>query len=222
MSSNGVAPFPIVVLLSGEGSNLQAILDRIGDGTLPAQIVAVISNRADAHGITRARNAHIDTLILDPQLFPDRASYDQALITQIDQYAPKLIVLAGFMRILSNEFVEHYLGRLINIHPSLLPKYKGLHTHQRVIEAGESEHGASVHYVSPELDSGPIILQSKIPVQKTDTAASLQQRVHTIEHQLYPEAIRRIATGEVQLRAGTVYLMNKPLTSAQQLYTSQD
>ncbi len=206
-------PFPIVVLLSGEGSNLQAILDRITAGTIPAQIVAVISNRADAHGITRARNAGIDTYVLDPRQFPDRTIYDQELVTRIDRYAPKLVVLAGFMRILTAAFVQHYLGRLINIHPSLLPKHKGLRTHQRVIEAGDTEHGATVHYVTPELDSGPIILQSKISIQKTDTPASLEQRVHAVEHQLYPEVIRLIATGAVQLHAGTVYLTNKPLTS---------
>lgn len=221
MPVNPSTPFPIVVLLSGEGSNLQAIIDRIVDGFIPAQIMAVVSNRADAHGVTRARNAGITTQIIEPRLYPDRTTYDRELMTQIDRYAPKLVVLAGFMRILSAEFVQHYLGRLINIHPSLLPKHKGLRTHQRAIETGDIEHGATVHYVTPELDSGPIILQCKIPIQKTDTAASLEHRVHALEHRLYPEVIRRIATGEVQLRAGTVYLANKPLTSEQQVYTPQ-
>jgi phosphoribosylglycinamide formyltransferase-1 len=221
MSANLSNPFPLVVLLSGEGSNLQAILDRIADGTVPAQIVAVISNRADAPGIARARHAGIATHIHDPRQFPDRSTYDRELIMLIDRYAPKLVVLAGFMRILTSEFVQYYHGRLINIHPSLLPKYKGLRTHQRAIEAGETEHGATVHYVTAELDSGPIILQSSIPIFTTDTAASLEQRVHHLEHQLYPEVIRRMASGDVQLRGDTVYLANKPLTSAQRLYSPQ-
>ena len=136
----------------------------------------------------------------------------------IDRYSPQLIVLAGFMRILTTEFVQHYTGRLINIHPSLLPKYKGLHTHQRALDAGDDEHGATVHFVTPELDSGPIILQMKVPILPNDTANDLQQRVHQAEHQLYPEALQRIATGRVQLRDDTVYLDNTPLTVTNRIF----
>lgn len=211
MSPPATPPLPLVVLISGEGSNLQAIIDAIATGALPACILAVISNRAEAAGLSRARRANIPTHVLDASGYTNREQYDQAVMRLIDQYHPRLVVLAGFMRILSDELVYHYHGRLINIHPSLLPKYKGLNTHQRVLDAGDTEHGATVHFVEPELDSGPIILQGKIPVMPDDTAATLQQRVHDVEHRLYPEAIRLIATGRVQLRNHTVYLDGNPL-----------
>jgi len=197
--------FNIVVLISGNGSNLQAIIDQIEQGLLPATIVAVISNRADAYGLERARHHHIPTHVIEHQEFADRAAFDKALSDTIDQYQPDLIVLAGFMRILTTEFVTKYLGKMINIHPSLLPKYQGLNTHARVLATNEQEHGASVHYVVPELDSGPVILQGKIPVLPSDNPASLADRVHEVEYQIYPEAIRRIALGQVSFRNNQVY-----------------
>lgn len=180
----------LVILISGNGSNLQAIINNIADKKLPAQIVAVISNKADAFGLQRAEKAGIEHNILAYADFSDRQNYDQALKKLIDQYQPDLVVLAGFMRILSDEFVEHYSKRMINIHPSLLPEYKGLNTHQRVLEAGEKKHGCTVHFVTPELDDGPIIIQATVEVKSDDTAETLANRVHEQEHIIYPEAIR--------------------------------
>lgn len=183
----------IVVLISGFGSNLQALIDaerrnELGGG----QIVAVISNRADAYGLERARMAGIPTEVLNHKDFPERADFDAALMARIDAHRPDLVVLAGFMRILTPAFVHHYAGRLINIHPSLLPKYPGMNTHARAIEAGEAEHGATVHFVTEGVDEGPIILQGRVPVLPDDTPETLQQRVHAIEHQIYPEAVRML------------------------------
>lgn len=203
--------FNIVVLISGNGSNLQSIIDQINSGNLAVQICAVLSNRPDAYGLRRASRAGIPTIVLDHTRFASREAFDEAMMQTIDKYQPDLIVLAGFMRILTDRFVNHYLGRMINIHPSLLPKYQGLNTHQRAIDAGETEHGASVHYVVPELDSGPMILQSRVPILPDDTAETLQQRVHGAEHMLYPEAIRRIANGKVFLKDNTVYFEGQPI-----------
>lgn len=202
----------LVVLISGNGTNLQAIIDSIKKRKINAEIKLVISNRAEANGIERAQKAGINHLIIDHKDFSDRIEFDHALMTAIDEQNPDLVVLAGFMRILSDEFVNHYLGRLINIHPSLLPKYQGLNTHQRVIDAGEEEHGATVHYVIPELDSGPIILQASVPVLPRDDAKTLAQRVHQVEHQLFPEAIQRIACGQVSFRNDLVYFNGHPAT----------
>ena len=185
--------FGIVVLISGSGSNLQAIID----AKLPIQIRAVISNKADAFGLQRAQQAGIPTEVIDHREYADRTSFDAALQQRIDRYRPNLVVLAGFMRILTDGFVEHYLGRMINIHPSLLPKYRGTNTHARAIEAGDSEAGCSVHWVTPELDAGPVILQAKVPIHPGDNADTLAARVLEQEHQIYPEAIRRIASGEI-------------------------
>lgn len=209
-------PFKLVVLISGNGSNLQAIIDQIEQGLLNVQISAVISNRTEAYGLTRARQHHLPVHVIDHRQFVDRAHFDLALSEIIDQYQPDLIVLAGFMRILTNAFVEKYLGRMINIHPSLLPHYQGLNTHARVLAANEEQHGATVHYVVPELDSGPVILQASIPVLPQDTPQSLEQRVHNIEYQLYPEAIRRIAAGQVSFRYGEVYYAQQPIKPEQQ------
>ncbi len=184
---------PIVILISGSGSNLQAIID----ADLPVTIRAVISNRADAYGLTRAEAAGIPTAVLNHKSFPDRETYDAALLSLIDSYHPGLLVLAGFMRILSDGFVRHYEGRMINIHPSLLPKYRGLHTHTRAIEAGDKEAGCSVHFVTPELDAGPIIIQAHVPILEDDTPETLAARVLEQEHRIYPEAIRRFAEGEL-------------------------
>jgi len=213
--------FRVIVLISGNGSNLQAILDEIRQGELHISIVAVISDRPNAYGLRRAEHARIPTHVVDYRQFPDRASFDAALMQQIDAYQADLIVLAGFMRILTPDCVQHYLGKMINIHPSLLPKYQGLHTHRRVLEAGETEHGASVHYVTPELDSGPVILQARVPVILGDTPESLQQRIHQVEHQIYPVAIRRIAAGQVTFRHNQVYFEDKPIVDEQREYATK-
>lgn len=189
----------VVVLISGSGSNLQALIDSITGDDHPARIRAVVSNRADAYGLERAQKAGIDTRVLDHKAYADREGFDAALIEAIDAYAPQLVVLAGFMRILTPGFVRHYQGRLLNIHPSLLPKYKGLHTHQRALEAGDTEHGCSVHFVTEELDGGPLVVQALIPVESDDTPDSLAQRVHVQEHRIYPLAMRWFAEGRLRL-----------------------
>ncbi len=189
----------VVVLLSGSGSNLQALIDSERAADYPARIAAVISNRADAYGLQRARDAGIETRALDHKAFDGREAFDAALIELIDAFNPQLVVLAGFMRILSADFVRHYQGRLLNIHPSLLPKYKGLHTHQRALEAGDREHGCSVHFVTEELDGGPLVVQAVVTVESDDTAQSLAQRVHTQEHRIYPLAVRWFAEGRLVL-----------------------
>jgi len=203
------SPCRIVVLISGSGSNLQAIIEAIASKAISGQIVAVVSNKAEAYGLERARRASIATEIVSYDDFNNREEYDLALMKCIDQYQPNLVVLAGFMRILSDEFVNHYLGHMLNIHPSLLPKYKGLNTHQRVLSAGDKKHGATVHFVTPQLDSGPIILQGKISVHENETEQQLSDRVHTIEHQIYPQAIGWFAQGRLHLSDNVVLLDNK-------------
>ncbi|MBK3441509.1 phosphoribosylglycinamide formyltransferase [Pseudomonas lactis] len=189
----------VVVLLSGTGSNLQALIDSTRTGDSPVRIAAVISNRSDAYGLQRARDAGIDTRALDHKAFEGREAFDSALIELIDAFKPKLVVLAGFMRILSADFVRHYEGRLLNIHPSLLPKYKGMDTHQRALDAGDREHGCSVHFVTEELDGGPLVVQAVVPVESGDSAQTLAQRVHTQEHRIYPLAVRWFAEGRLIL-----------------------
>ncbi|MCY1296626.1 Phosphoribosylglycinamide formyltransferase [compost metagenome] len=193
------APCNVVVLISGSGSNLQALIDDLRAGDTPARIQAVISNRADAYGLERARAAGIATAVLDHKAFDGREAFDAALVECIDTYRPDLVVLAGFMRILTPGFVRHYHGRLLNIHPSLLPRYKGLHTHQRALEAGDAEHGCSVHFVTEELDGGPLVVQAVIPVLADDTPDRLAQRVHQQEHRIYPLAVRWFAAGRLHL-----------------------
>lgn len=180
----------IVVLISGSGSNLQAIIDASSSSDYPGQVVGVISNKADAYGLTRASNADIENKALSHKYFDCRENYDQALMTEIDKFTPDVIVLAGFMRILTPAFVKHFQGKLLNIHPSLLPKYQGLNTHQRAIDAGDSEHGVSVHFVTEELDGGPVILQAKVPVFDGDSSDDLAERVHEQEHRIYPLVVK--------------------------------
>ncbi len=180
----------LVILISGRGSNMQSIIRAIESGELQADIAAVISNRPDAAGLQTASAAGIATQVINHRDFDSREAFDQQLAREIDAYQPDYVILAGFMRILTAAFVEHFAGRLINIHPSLLPKFKGLHTHQRAIEAGEREHGASVHFVTAELDDGPVILQAKVPVLKGDTPETLAARVLIEEHKLYPDALK--------------------------------
>ncbi len=209
------APIGLVVLISGNGSNLQAIIDAIAAGEIPAQIRAVISNNPDAYGLERARRAGIPVEVVDHRAYPDRESYDRALQAVIDRYRPDLVVLAGFMRILTPAFVEHYAGRMLNIHPSLLPRYQGLDTHRRVLEAGDSVHGVSVHFVTPELDSGPIVLQAEVPVEPGDTEADLARKVHAEEHVIYPRVIRWFAEGRLKLDGDRVLLDGQPMSDRQ-------
>lgn len=201
----------VVVLISGSGSNLQALIDSIAHDGNPARIAAVISNRADAYGLERAKQAGIATRVLDHKQFDGRDAFDAALIETIDGFDPQLVVLAGFMRILTGGFVRHYEGRLLNIHPSLLPKYKGLHTHQRALEAGDREHGCSVHFVTEELDGGPLVVQAVVPVESDDTPESLAQRVHGQEHHIYPLAMRWFAEGRLRLGQTGAQLDGKDL-----------
>jgi len=197
MSSTAVSPLRLVVLISGNGSNLQAIIDDINSNHLPAEIVAVISNKADAYGLERAKKAKIPQHVLSHHDYDNRKQYDTALQHLIDQYEPDLVILAGFMRILSDEFVEHYSHKIMNIHPSLLPKYKGLNTHQRVLDAGDKEHGCSVHFVTATLDDGPVILQATVAVNENDDAETLAAKVHQQEHRIYPQAIRMFAENKI-------------------------
>lgn len=192
-------PCNMVVLISGSGSNLQALLDGIKAGEIPARISAVLCNRSDAYGLQRAREAGIPTHVFDHKQYDGREAFDAALIQAIDPYQPQLVVLAGFMRILTPGFVRHYTGRLLNIHPSLLPKHKGLHTHQLALDAGDSEHGCSVHFVSEELDGGPLVVQAVVPVLASDTASTLAARVQQQEHCIYPLAVRWFAEGRLRL-----------------------
>ena len=195
------AALPVVVLISGRGSNLKAILDAVAHDNLPVSIRAVITNRPQAPGLQFARAAGVPTLELDHRQFPTRDSFDTALMEAIDRDAPGLVVLAGFMRILGRDFIARYRGRLINIHPSLLPQFPGLDTHARAIAAGVKEHGATVHFVTDEVDGGPIIAQARVPVRPDDSAATLAARVLEAEHRLLPEAMREFAAGRVALDA---------------------
>lgn len=179
---------PIVVLISGNGSNLQAIIDAQGQG-LDVNICAVISNRPDAFGLGRAKQAGIPAHLIDHTQFSNRAAFETELRAKIDAYQPRLVVLAGFMRRLTPSFVQHYARRMINIHPSLLPKYPGLNTHQRILAAGDTLHGITIHYVTAEVDAGPVICQASLWVQPEDTADSLAQRIHALEHRLYPQVL---------------------------------
>lgn len=203
----------IVVLISGSGSNLQAIMDDLVNHST-ARICAVVSNRADAYGLIRAEHAGITQHILNHKEFADRLAFDTALMQVIDQHQPDLVVLAGFMRILTPEFTRHYAQRLLNIHPSLLPKHKGLNTHQRAIDEGDSAHGCSVHFVTEELDGGPVVIQAALPIDPDDTAEQLAQKVHALEHKIYPLAVRWFAEGRLRLSAQGALLDKQPLASS--------
>lgn len=203
----------IVVLISGSGSNLQAIIDACNSGSIPAQVVSVISNKSDAYGLERAKIANIPQHAISNKNFDTRELYDQALVKAIDEYQPDLIVLAGFMRILTADFVQHYQGRLINIHPSLLPKYQGLNTHQRAIDAGDKEHGASVHFVTEELDGGPVILQAKVPIFEEDNIDELASRVHEQEHRIYPLVVKWFAQKRLFMKGNSAELDGQILST---------
>ena len=195
--------FKVAVLISGNGSNLQALIDNFKEEESIVDINCVISNKKDAFGLERAARAAIDNHFVDHTKFKNRATFDQELIQILDGYSPDLIVLAGFMRVLSEVFVEKYLGKLINIHPSLLPKYPGLETHKKVIENKETRHGVTIHYVDKTLDGGPICAQSEIEVTTKDID-DLQEQIHKIEHKIYPEVVQQIADGNIVFKDGKV------------------
>ncbi|MFT4938727.1 MAG: phosphoribosylglycinamide formyltransferase-1 [Paraglaciecola sp.] len=201
----------IVVLISGNGSNLQAIIEQVSEGKIAANISAVFANRIDAYGLQRAKLANIPAIFIDHKSFDSRANYDAHMRQEIDKYSPDLIILAGFMRILSSDFVQHYQGRMLNIHPSLLPKYRGLHTHQRAIDEGDTEHGASVHFVTPDLDGGPVVLQSKVPIFPDQTTEELSQRVQEQERQMYSLVIKWFCQDRLAMKNNRAYLDDKIL-----------
>jgi phosphoribosylglycinamide formyltransferase-1 len=204
---------PVVVLISGNGSNLQALIDASSKTDAPFHVEAVISNKEDAYGLQRAARAGIETQVVRQGEHDDREQYDQALSAAIDAYNPGLIALAGFMRILTNDFVRRYRGRLLNIHPSLLPKHKGLNTHQKAIEAGDLLHGASVHFVTEELDGGPVIMQAQVGVQAGDTPDRLAVRVLEKEHIIYPLTVKWFAEKRLGMNDNRVILDGHPLAA---------
>lgn len=201
----------LVVLISGGGSNLQSLIDACEAGQLDDEIVAVISNNPDAGGLNRAAAATIPNLLIDHSSFADRDSFDRALGELIESFTPDLVILAGFMRILTPEFVDRFVGRLINIHPSLLPAYPGLHTHRRAIEAGDKMAGATVHFVTAELDGGPAIIQAQVDIAPEDSEQSLAAKVLQFEHQIYPRAVSWFCSGRLRMEAGIALLDNQPL-----------
>ncbi|MDH3304628.1 MAG: phosphoribosylglycinamide formyltransferase [Gammaproteobacteria bacterium] len=188
------------ILISGSGTNLQAFIDRVGCGALDLELCVVFSNKPDAYGLVRARDAGIPTACIEHGQFADRSAFDRAVAAKLDEWRPNLLVLAGFMRILSPDFLTHYAGRILNIHPALLPAYPGLNTHQRVLDAGDRWHGSTVHFVTEKLDGGPRILQGRLPVTAGETADQLAARVQAIEHQIYPEAAGWVGEGRVEFR----------------------
>lgn len=197
------------ILISGSGTNLQSFIDRVAEGELALDLCVVFSNRPDAYGLVRARKADIPTASIEHGNYPDRESFDHAVIEELDRWRPDLLILAGFMRILSPAFVNHYEGRILNIHPALLPKYPGLDTHQRVLDAGDEWHGSTVHFVTEELDGGPCILQGRLRVDPSESADALQHRVQAVEHQIYPEAAGLVGSGRVQFRDGQTWIDGK-------------
>jgi len=199
-----MARMKLGVLISGRGSNLQSLLDACAEPDYPAQIALVISNRPDAKGLERAREAGVDTLVVDHSEYDSRPAFEEALHAALADAEVDLVCLAGFMRILDADFVAKWRNRIINIHPSLLPAYRGLRTHERAIEDGVRFSGCTVHYVRPEMDDGPIILQAVVPVKLDDTPESLAKRVLAYEHRIYPEAVRLIATGQARVSGSRV------------------
>ncbi|WP_044409704.1 phosphoribosylglycinamide formyltransferase [Thiomicrospira microaerophila] len=201
----------VVVVLSGNGSNLQALIDFQQRADCAYKIVKVVANRPNAFGLERAKQHHIPASLVNHQDYATREDFERALIQHIDQAQPGLVVLAGFMRILTPLFTEHYLGKMLNIHPSLLPKYPGLDTHQRAIDAGDTEHGLSIHFVTAELDGGPVILQASLKIEPQMDAQMLQQQVHQLEHQAYPLAVNLFAQGQLSLQDNQAWLNHQAL-----------
>ncbi|KUJ81606.1 phosphoribosylglycinamide formyltransferase [Microbulbifer flavimaris] len=211
----------VVVLISGSGTNLQSIIDAAADSDAPFEVSAVVSNKPEAFGLTRASKAGIETAVVNHRDYLDREGFDTALIETIDRHDPELVVLAGFMRILTPGFVRHYSGRLLNIHPSLLPKYQGLHTHRRALEAGDREHGATVHFVTEELDGGPPIVQAVVPIESDDTPDTLAKRVQVQEHIIYPMAVQWFAEGRLSMNGDRAELDGHPLPDSGHRIDSQ-
>ena len=204
----------VVVLISGQGRNLQALIEAQRRGVLGVQIAAVISNRADAQGLERARDAKLPVEVVSHAAYAERAVFDEALAQAIEQYKPDIIVMAGFMRVVGDAFIGRFRGRMLNIHPSLLPKYPGLKTHQRALEAGDAEHGATVHFVTEELDGGPLIIQGRLSLKPQDDVQSLAERVmQDIELKIYPQALAWLARGLLRLHENTVLFRGKALKS---------
>ena len=201
---------PTGVLISGRGSNLQALIDAARAPDFPAELVLVLSNKADAYGLERARAAGIATAVISHREYSDRESFDVAMTKRLREAGCRLICLAGFMRILSARFVTEWQGRAINIHPSLLPAYRGLDTHARALADGAREHGCTVHFVTPGLDEGPAIIQARVPVWPGDDAATLAARVLTQEHRIFPEALALLATGRAELKDGQALIDGAP------------
>ena len=201
----------VVVLISGSGSNLQAIIDQQEAGELPIKICAVISNKDNVKGLERAANHNIPAFVIDHKAFDSREAFDTRLQEIIDSQAPDIVVLAGFMRILTPAFTEHYEGKMLNIHPSLLPKYQGLHTHKRALEAGDKQHGVTVHFVTSELDGGPSIIQAIVPVNADDDEDTLAKRVLVEEHYIYPKAIEWLAKGRLEMKESQSWLDGEKL-----------
>lgn len=204
---------PAVILISGRGSNMRVIAERASAGELPIQVRTVISDRADAAGLETARRLGIDTALVAPRPGIGRSEYDRELAAAVRAQQPEVVVLAGFMRVLSPAFVEEFLGRMLNIHPSLLPKYRGLHTHARALAARETEHGASVHFVTLELDAGPVVIQGRMRIRPDDDETTLAARVQNLEHRIYPEAISWLAAGRLEWNGGRIRLDGAPLTA---------
>ena len=208
----------LVILVSGGGSNLQSLIDGCASGEINATVSAVISNNPDAGGLERAANAGIPNLAIDHTAFDNREAFDQALSELIDSFSPDLVILAGFMRILTAQFVDHYLGRMMNIHPSLLPAYPGLHTHRRAIEAGDKKAGATVHFVTPELDGGPSIIQAQVEIEPDDNEGSLATRVLSFEHKIYPQAVKWFCDNRLIMHNNHVLLDNKAISESGIIY----
>lgn len=210
-----VARCSIVILISGRGSNMEALLAAVARGDLPVRVAAVISNRPAAQGLASAAAQGVPTAVVDHKAYAGREEFDAALAACIDGYAPDLVILAGFMRILSEGFVRHYEGRLLNIHPSLLPAFPGLHTHQRALDEGVRIHGCTVHFVTPALDHGPVVVQAAVPVLDGDDEATLAARVLAQEHVVYPLAVRWFAEGRLRLAGGRVFVdAERPIQAA--------
>lgn len=201
----------IAVLISGTGNNLQAIIDACQTGTIPAEIVCVISNKPDAFGLERAKSAGIFSRVFERSAFADNAAMDKAIGDELAQRGVDLIVLAGYMKILTPAFTRRFAGKILNIHPSLLPKYPGLHTYQRALEAGDREHGTTVHFVNEEVDGGAIVLQAKVPIFPEDTAEDIEARTREQEYRIYPMVVKWFVEGSLILKDGVAYLDGKPL-----------
>lgn len=210
----------LVILVSGGGSNLQSLIDGCANGEINASVSAVISNNPNAGGLERAAKAGIPNVAIDHRAFDSRESFDLALSELIDSFSPDLVILAGFMRILTPTLVNHYLGQMMNIHPSLLPAYPGLHTHRRAIDAGDKQAGATVHFVTPELDGGPSIIQAQVDIESSDNEDSLASKVLAFEHKIYPQAVKWFCSSRLVMDNGQVRLDNKPIPETGIIYNS--